>query len=700
MCSNRPGRTTRRVWTVAGVLLAGVGLAALNAVFPPDLSRYAARSTVVLDQRGQLLRPFTTREDTWRLPVTREQVDPLFLAMLVTIEDKRNAWHPGVDPLAILRAAGQMLRHGRPVSGASTLDMQAARLLEPKPRTLESKLEEALRALQLRARLGRVGVQNIYLTLAPYGGMLEGVRAASLSWFGKEPLHLTPAEAALLVALPQSPERLRPDRHPEAARKARDRVLSRAVEAGLIAKDVAGHAFAEPVPRYQRAMPRLAPHLAEALANELASGRAGQADQGLSIQSTLDGTLQVSLEALGRAYQAGLAPGDDLAVMVLAHAGPQHGPRLMAHLGSADWQRCQVDLSRAVRSPGSTLKPFIYAIAFDDLSVHPYTLLDDMPKSFGGWRPGNFDHAYHGVMTAREALQRSLNIPAVSVLERVGAARMSALLQQSGARLSLPGGLEPGLPLALGGVGVRLTDLAMLYAGLAGQGVVRPIRTRLHDAGQGGYRLVGEEAAYAVLDILQGSSTPAGVAAQRSVREGRKIAFKTGTSYGYRDAWTVGVSVDYTVAVWVGRPDGGSMPGAMGLNSAAPLMFRLFDLLPPDHGARRLPGNLNHVLLQRQPPPALTRLDDANPAGGEARRERLRILFPPDGGSVEPIAEGVALVAEGGKPPLRWVVNGMPLGEGERFWRPEGDGFASVVVLDSDGQRAQVRIRALSPGSD
>ncbi|MEW6444870.1 MAG: penicillin-binding protein 1C [Pseudomonadota bacterium] len=681
----------RAAMGLAGLMTAVVVLWALDALFPPDMGRYEARSTLVLDQRGQLLRPFPTREDTWRLPIERDGVDPLYLAMLEVVEDGRNAWHPGVDPLAILRASGQMLRYGRPVSGASTLDMQVARLLEPKSRTLGNKLREALRALQLRARLGRAGVRDIYLTLAPYGGTLEGVRAASLAWYGKEPTHLTPAEAALLVALPQSPERLRPDRHPEAAKKARDRVLQRVAEAGVIAPDVAAHALSEPVPRFQRAMPRLAPHLTERLAS-----RAGVA---AVIPSTLDGTLQAALESLGRAYLSGLTPGDDLAVVVLAHADARQGPRLIAHLGSADWHRCQLDLSQAVRSPGSTLKPFIYALAFDDLSVHPYTLIEDVPKSFGSWRPDNFDHAFHGVVTAREALQRSLNIPAVSVLERVGAARMSALLQQSGARLTLAGGVEPGLPLALGGVGIRLMDLAMLYAALDGQGRVRPVRMRADRPEEGAYRLVGEAAAYSVLDILQGSAVPAGVAARRALQESRRIAFKTGTSFGYRDAWTVGVSDDYTVAVWVGRPDGASMPGAMGLNSAAPLMFRVFDLLPPDRGTRRMPDNGNHALFQRQPPPALARLEMIDDAAARAARprERLRILFPPDGAGVEPVDDGIALLAEGGKPPLRWLVNGVLLEEGAAFWHPDGDGFAEIVVLDDEGRRARTRIRVLGP---
>ena len=512
----------------------------LNELAPPDLQRIHGHSSLVLDRQGQLLRAFPTVDDTWRLPTAARDVDPLYLSMLKASEDQRFDQHVGIDPLAIVRAAAQALAHGEIISGASTLSMQTARLLEPKPRNFSAKLEEAARALQLSLLLGRAGVLDIYLSLAPFGGTLEGVSAASLAWFGHTPDRLTPAEAALLVALPQSPERLRPDRHPEAAKAARNRILQRMEAHGLLAHDVVAAALAEDVPRFQRAMPRHAPHLAEGLV----AGVRGQ-----MLRTHIDGALQRNVEALGQSWRSKLEPGSDLAVVIL------DGHRLIAHLGSADWASRQLDLSRAVRSPGSTLKPFIYALAFDDLALHPATLMDDMPQRFGDWQPRNFDHEFHGTVTAREALQRSLNIPAVQALERVGPARFAALLNRCGARLEFPGHDDPGLPLALGGVGIRLVDLAMLYAALGRGGLVKPLDILQNTPADArpAQRLVDSTAAQVVLDILEMSPMPEGVASIRGTLRPRRIAFKTGTSYGYRDAWTVGVSAQYTAAVWVGR---------------------------------------------------------------------------------------------------------------------------------------------------
>ncbi|OYY74158.1 MAG: penicillin-binding protein 1C [Gammaproteobacteria bacterium 28-57-27] len=658
----------------------------LSALAPPDLSRIHGHSSLVLDRQGRLLRAFPTANDTWRLPTRAKDVDPLYLRMLKASEDQRFDQHLGLDPLAIARAIGQALAHGHIISGASTLSMQTARLLEPKSRTFGAKIEEAARAVQLSLLLGRGGVLDIYLSLAPFGGTLEGVTAASLAWFGHTPDRLTPAEAALLVALPQSPERLRPDRHPEAAKAARNRILQRMEAHDILLPDVAHAAQMEDVPRFQRALPRLAPHLAEGLVAAAQDGA-----QGKILHTHIDANLQRALEVLGQSWRGKLEPGSDLAVVIL------DGNRLIAHLGSADWPTRQLDLSRAVRSPGSTLKPFIYAIAFDDLALHPATLMDDMPQRFGDWQPRNFDHEFHGTVTAREALQRSLNIPAVQALERVGPARFAALLNRCGARLEFPTADDPGLPLALGGVGIRLTDLAMLYAALGQGGLCRPLDILQNPAVNTppAQRLVDSTAAQVVLDILENSPMPEGVASIRGTQRPRRIAFKTGTSYGYRDAWTVGVSAQYTVAVWVGRADGGASPGSVGRLTAAPLMFKAFDLLPPDHRARPAARDPQHPLLQGTAPPALARLN-----GGKAEQAsipRLRILFPPDGASIESINEGVALNASGGLAPLRWIANGVPLPENTRFWHPEGAGFGTLVVLDSSGRRAETRIRVLAP---
>lgn len=676
---------TRRRLAAGGVVLAlllAAGLADLMA--PPDLSRLDQRSVVVEDRDGRLLRPFPTAQGHWRLDSDPAAVDPLYLAMLREMEDRRFGWHPGVDPLALARAAGQMLRQGRVVSGGSTLTMQLARLLEPKPRTIGAKFQEMARAVQLQARLGRNGVLRAYVTLAPFGGAVEGVRAAALSWFGREPDHLSPAQAALLAALPQAPERLRPDRHPQAAKAARDRVLDRAAAAGLLSADAARAAKDEAVPTVLRDMPMRAPHVSERLATQAGPER--------RVRTSIDAGLQGVLEDLARAHAAQWEPGVELAILVVAN----DGRRVLAAVGSADWRRCQVDLTQAVRSPGSTLKPLIYALAFDDLSLHPGTLVDDTPRRFGLWMPRNFDADSHGTMPAREALQRSLNVPAVQVLDLVGPARMAALLRQAGARLDFPAAAEPSLPLALGGVGIRLSDLVMLYAGLAEDGHVRPLSWLAGAAPGAATSLVGQAAARTVLDVLRDSPAPPGIAAARAVRRERAVAFKTGTSYGFRDAWSIGVSNAYTIGIWVGRPDGAPRPGQAGLAVAAPILFQVFDLLPPEPAGRPPPAQSDHALYRAQPPVALARLnagaEDEAPHSGA----RPRILFPPDGATVETLPDGIALAAQGGVPPLVWIADGLPLAPGARFWKPAGAGFSRLVVVDALGRRTAANIRVVT----
>jgi penicillin-binding protein 1C len=676
-----------RALAILGVL-AAAGLAVLAALLAwapvPDIARFEQRSTVVRDSESGILRAFPAPGGQWRIETEPSQVDPLYLGLLIAVEDKRFHIHPGVDPLAILRAIRQAADEGRIVSGASTLAMQTAKLLSPRARNWRAKLGEAAGALKLQARLGREGILRVYLTLAPFGGPLEGVSAASYAWFGKSPRHLSPAQAALLVALPQSPERLRPDRYPDAAKRARDRVLEIAVARGALSRDAAEAAKAELVPRTQLALPMSAPHLSERLAAGAPSGR--------TIVTTLDPALQRALERFARAQRARIEPGADLAAIVVSN----RDRRVLAHLGSLDWREMQVDLTQAVRSPGSALKPFIYALGFDDLAVHPATLIADAPHRFGGWAPRNFDRDFDGLVTAREALQRSLNVPAVQVLERVGPARLASLLALSGVRLALPPLAEPALPLALGGVGVRLADMAMLMAALADGGTVRPLSIELGIPAAPGRAFVGPAAARATIDILEGAPAPDGIATGSGVARARRVGFKTGTSYGFRDAWSVGASADYTVAVWAGRPDGAPRPGEMGRTAAAPAMFAIFDLLPPDRAARRAPAEPGHALFRRAPPPALARFE--LPGETPERASRPRILFPPDGATVEALPEGVALTGTGGRAPLRWIVEGEEQRAGTRFWRPDGEGFARVVLVDADGKRAAATIRVAIPG--
>ncbi|MDW8369811.1 MAG: penicillin-binding protein 1C [Geminicoccaceae bacterium] len=673
------------LWIAGGLAALAAGLFALDSTFPPPLDRLERTSTLVVDRHGRLLRPFATAEGTWRLPLRLDEVAPFYLDLLIAIEDRRFWWHPGVDPLAVLRAVAQAIRHGRAVSGASTLSMQLARLLEPRPRTLSAKLVESLRALQLEWRLGKRGVLEAYLRLAPMGGNLEGVRAASLAWFGHEPARLSEAEAALLVALPQAPARLRPDLFPERARRARDRVLAKAAQAGLI--DAAGlrAAQASAVPIARRPMPFSAPQFAER--------RARTAPSGGLVPTTLDGDLQRTLERLARAELDRLPPPVDLAILVVEHGTGA----IRAWIGSGDWgdprRAGKLDLARAVRSPGSTLKPFVYGLAFDARLAHPGTLVRDQALRFDDYAPGNFEGGFDGDLSLRDALQRSLNLPAVLLADRLGPVAIADRLAAAGVPLVLgPEGTAPGLPLVLGGVGVRLVDLVAAYGALAGDGAVVPLREDSAEPPREPAPLLSAESARATAAILAEVPRPVGIPAQ-----GRRIAYKTGTSHRFRDGWALGFDGGHVVGVWLGRADGAACAVCNGPGGAAPILFRIFALLPD----RPLPALPPDHPLSGSPPPALARLEPARSVRLAA--DGPRIAFPVEG-SLLLLSEGerVPLRASGGRLPHRWLVDDRPLEATDRRrsaqWEPQEEGFATLRVVDALGRSDAVSVRILWRG--
>jgi penicillin-binding protein 1C len=675
------------VWVVAAVAGGVAGL--FQAFGPAPLGRNLEVSTLVLDRNGKLLRPYLTSEGRWRLPATREEVDPRFLDALLIYEDKRFWHHPGVDPLALMRAAYQLVTHGRIVSGGSTITMQVARLLEPRAkRSLHAKLREAVRALELEWALSKDEILGLYLTLAPYGGNLEGVRAASLAYFGKEPRRLTLGEVALLVALPQSPEVRRPDRSPAAAKRARDRVLDRIAGHGLFSDAEIARAKEEPVPQGRKAMPLVAPHAADEAVTASPKEHV--------LRLTIDGRLQKGLEGLARDRAQALGPDLSVAMVVVDNATGE----VLARVASPDYfderRAGQVDLTQAVRSPGSALKPFIYGLGFEDGLIHPDTLIEDRPIRYrGGYAPENFDLTYQGTVTVRRALQLSLNVPAVAVLEEVGPSRLIARLAQAGAPLVLPRREAPGLPLALGGVGVRLADLTMLYAGLARQGTVAPLVERLDAPPLPPKRLIEPVAAWYVANILLGTPPPENAA-------GGRIAFKTGTSYGYRDAWAVGFDGKHTIGVWVGRPDGAPVTGLAGRVTAAPILFDAFARLPqPLQPLPPAPKGALVATTAKLPPP-LQRFTSRAEAG-EAMTPKVHIVFPPDGASLELSAakgeapDPIAIKIAGGTPPLNVLLNGMPLSAKQSartlFFEPDGPGFVRLTVTDATGAADSVVVR-------
>ena len=664
-----------------GFMAAQTVVFALDTAFPPSLARARSASPVVLDRHGAWLRALPVENGRWRLRADLARTDPRFLQRVVAVEDARFWFHPGVDPAALARAIGSAILHGHATSGASTLTMQTARLLEPRPRTLTAKLIEVLRALQLEARFSKREILGLYLTLAPYGGNLEGVRAASLSYFGHEPESLTDAEQALLIALPQSPEARRPDRRPAAARAARQLVLARLVRARRLDAATAAEAAAEPLPG-RAAFPARAWHAAGELAQAAPTDAA-------TVISTLDAPLQARLEALAAGAAKAEGGGATAAILVVEI----DGRAVRGAVGSSGLQGPGgwIDMTRVRRSPGSTLKPFIYAFAFEAGIAAPDTEIDDAPRRFADYQPENFDRVFHGRVTAREALAQSLNMPAVATLASVGPEAFEARLTAAGVTLERPKAQSraPGLALALGGVGVSLRDLSVLYAALGDGGIAKPLAWTEADAAQrrrsSGRRLVRPEAATQVMDILRETPPPAGASPAALVVGRPAIAFKTGTSYGFRDALAAGVVGGYTVVVWTGRPDGGARGGVTGRDAALPLLFDIADLLSAPSAAPR-------PIAPRAAPPALQRLASAT--------EGPRMIFPPDGSTVQvqgfgPAARGLALAAGGQT--LSWYVNGAPLTPdpvgGKVIWRPPSPGFYRVTVVDAAGRRAQALVR-------
>lgn len=664
----------------------------LDKRYPPPLDGISNLSAEVVDRNGALLRAYATDEGRWRMRVQLEDIDPQFVDMLIAYEDKRFHDHHGVDPAAIGRALVQMLTNGRIVSGGSTLSMQLARLIEPREkRSLASKFRQMARAFQIERRLSKEQILQAYLTLAPYGGNLEGVRAASLAWFGKEPKKLRLSEAALLVALPQLPERRRPDRHPDAAKTSRDRVLFRMADAGVIARSEIERAARYPVPRTRLALPALAPHLAD-----LALSKTPGAP---THETTLDKRMQANLEQVAKAAARKLGPTVSTAILV---ADARTG-EILAEVGSADYFSERrfgwISMSRAVRSPGSALKPFIYGLAFQEGIAAAETIISDRPANFGGYRPQNFDLTYQGDVTVRTALQMSLNVPALALLESVGPTRLTSLFANANAMPVLPRHEKPGLAIGLGGAGVSLKDLVQLYTAFPNLG-------RVVELGNGidrmppmrpGKRVLEPAAAWHVSDILSGVARPAHSPL-------RKIAYKTGTSYGYRDAWSIGFDGRYVIGVWAGSADNRSVPGLTGISAAAPILFEAFSRT-----------GRNPVPLPVAPAGALRVAASDLPAGlkrfASARTGLIpvgqfenppEIVYPPNGARIELRASSgtnaspLVLKLQGGKAPFRWLANGKPLEKRSRRrtgnWVPDGRGYSTLTVVDADGRAASVEV--------
>lgn len=673
--------------------LAALGIAS-RLTPPPELATPVSR--LVLDRDGELLRAAPVADGRWRLPLHPGEIDPLLIDLLLAWEDRRFYHHHGVDWAAMARALTQMLSAGRIVSGGSTLSMQLVRLLEQTPtRSPSGKWRQILGALALERQASKHEILRAYLQHAGYGGNLEGVRSASLAWFGKEPRRLNAAEAALLVALPQSPERRRPDRFPAVAREARNRVLTRAAERGLIDQALAKQAMASPVPQQRHPMPRLAAHRAEHWLQRHPDAEV--------IRLTLSAPLQRALEGLARERAAAIDRRVSLAILVLDHRSGE----VLASVGSAAYTDEDrdgfIDMTEAVRSPGSTLKPLIYGLGFELGIAHPESLIEDRPTGFDHYAPANFDGDFAGTVTVRDALQRSLNVPAVTMLEQVGPARLLARLRRAGAHPELPGNRPAGLAIALGGIGLRLRDLVSLYAAIARAGQpldVRELSTSKkatpNSSGTPKPPVLDARAAWYLTSILSG--------ADAMHRGAAAIAIKTGTSFGYRDAWAIGFDGRHVVGVWAGRPDGVPVSGLTGAAVAVPILVDAFARLGPTTPLPAAPAGILTVDTSALPPPLR---QVGNRASGRPALPEVQIAYPPDGARVElhpgkkagaqpePPAS-LILKARGGLPPFRWIINDQPI-QTDTYarasrWAPDGRGFAQILLIDAAGAKARAHI--------
>lgn len=577
-------------------LLSVLSLAVLDQVYPLDevlpghgsLSEAShseeigerAFAQTVVDRYKRPLRIFPDHEGLWRYQVGLEDVSPDYLKAVLNYEDRWFYQHLGFNPFAIARATWQNWRCGCIVSGGSTITMQVARRLDPHQRNISGKLHQVLRAIQLEWHLSKEEILTLYLNYVPMGGVIEGVEAASRLYLDRSASELSLAQSALLAVLPQAPSRLRPDRYPERARAARDKVLQRLYDFGVIDQKVFERAKLEAVVAWQPDMPLLAPLLSRELHQ--------QYPEQAVIQTTLDADIQAELQTLLQEEIQVYPNGHSAAILVADNASGE----VIAYVGSADFLNLKrfghVDMVQAIRSPGSTLKPFIYGLALEEGLIHSASLLRDTPRYQKEYQPENFARAFSGAVDTHTALRQSLNLPVVQVLEALTPERFAAALTNVRTPYRMPGGSRPNLAMALGGGGFNLWDLVTLYGGLANKGQVQPLKV-LKPAGDGtgdlanetdSRWLMSEETSWVVSRLLRNARPDQ--TRNPSIRDQAPgIAWKTGTSYGFRDAWAIGVTPELTIGVWVGRPDGTPSPGYFGAITALPILFRIQDFLDP-----------------------------------------------------------------------------------------------------------------------
>ncbi|MDL2315995.1 transglycosylase domain-containing protein [Desulfovibrio sp. OttesenSCG-928-A18] len=760
---------------VASVLTCGVGasLAWLWFTVPDPLPGVLSWSVspVLLDKDGVLIHARLSEREEWCLPVPLSEMGHWLPKVLVAVEDKRFYRHSGVDLIALARAGAQNILAGRVVSGASTITSQLVRLSKPRPRTMGTKIHEFVGAWKLERELSKEQILELYLNRAPFGGPIRGVEAAARMYYGKRAADLSLGEAALLVGLLKGPTAYRPDRNPEAAQARRRQIIGKVARETGFPPDLTSLALAEPLPRFRPSMPARVWHMAD-IAFKTLPRRGG------IVRSTLDMRVQSLLERSLMEQLAGADAGITAAGIVVDNATAS----IIAYVGNVRFDpslgRQWVDCAAAPRSPGSTLKPFVYLAAIEEGYIIPASLLADTPLRLGGEAPRNFDLHYRGPVSARTALSGSLNAPAVRVLRMLGVRKALNLMRGAGFTYLSRKDEDYGDSLVLGAGEVSLLQLARGYTALAALGRDRPLlftRPRTSLAGarpEAGYlapmpearvdlyaslpsglasvarqrarqlegkeaperRLYSEAACFLIADILKDPSRFPFLMQLMQARENSPMAFKTGTSFGLRDAWTAAYTPPYTVLVWFGKAEGGPDQRLVGLRMAAPAALRVLRNLtreqPPERAWYEKPAGVGEVRIcslsgaapspfcpatrtafnvrkvWRTVPCAMHVLRDGNitllwpPELEDFNKKRFSqddhsralLIVSPMPGARYLITPGVrnqpiALKVEGASYPVHWYVNGEYLGVQERedlplYWVPTGGGH-NISVLDA-----------------
>lgn len=653
-----------------------------------SLSKFLDRSYVLYSDKGNVL-AYTLSSDTsaLRFKTTKDDVSKLYINMLIANEDKRFYSHFGVDPFSIVRAAFYNFRNQNVGSGASTLAMQVAKRLTGHKRTYINKVKEMVQAIYLTLKYKRDGILTLYLTLSPFGGNIEGVKAASLTWFNHLPNTLTPSEAALLTALPRAPEHIRHDKNPKSALYYKNEVLKLANRAFIITKEQLNLSLKEELPHKRFTIRQNALTFGNYVFN-LKKSNTKTDFKGLDILhtddkeifSSLDDTVQDELNLIAAKFEQNSDPNYVLSAIVL----DVKSHTIKGVLGSSSNKKTTVCLPFRLRSPGSSLKPFAYAFAMEKGMLHPNTILHDNQNLYGTWSPNNFSRKFCGNISAKKALTYSLNLPALEVLNLVGANSFSKKFNLNEQLLKIRNN-KSDLSIVLGSGIINLYNLARLYAMLNEDGLMHEFTYKnKSDINLKKYRLLTKDSARAVFEILKETPRP------YLYPEQKLISYKTGTAYEFTDALAIGTLNNLTVAVSISSPY--NIKGNThytGYDSASPY---LFEILSKSKTEKLYKEDLNSPLLNTAPPTALKELNLTNQSHALNHEKKLEITFPTNGQTVSPDSHGkVYIKTKGQTGELIITVNNEQFEQ--HYFEPKSEGFYSITVIDEAGQTDTTKIK-------